>query len=191
VVLGLIGSYESSWTQLRFGGDLVAATHDEYGGWQRTFVGALPRTALEQPVEDDWLPSLVVDHLSHGPGVTCRPDDGCEGWALATVASDGSRLTWAEGVWPMPGEAGGARPVELVTVDPNTDVETLRLTIDSARDATAELGSRARCIDDDGTFVVVSGIGPQDDVVLVGPGADVTTLGLPGATASLWRTAPA
>lgn len=53
--------------------------------------------ALQADVEHDRLPSLMIDDVTLRPASRCRFDASCEGWASATAASDGSRLTWVEG----------------------------------------------------------------------------------------------
>jgi hypothetical protein len=84
-VLGLIGSYESSHTQMRIGDDLVAVTFDPYAEPPVTGVGSIPLATLEAEaeVEDGWLPSLALDHVTLGPAAGCRFDASCEGWASA------------------------------------------------------------------------------------------------------------
>ena len=127
-VLGLLGSYESSFTRMRIGGDLVAVTFDAYGESTGTHVGVLAFTSLFADVEYDWLPTLAMDSLHYGPGPAGRCDiDECVAWALATMAADGSRLSWVEGglEWDA---SGGATvwPLNVVTIDPATGDDRLR-----------------------------------------------------------------
>ncbi len=187
--LGLIGSFESSSTQLRIGGDLVAATFDPYGDPASTGVGMLPLAALRTLVDQDWLPTLVTGHLDHGPATVCGFDDPCEGWALATAASDGSRLCWVQGGRTWDDGVVTPWPVEVHAVDASSSTETLRVTVGPERPVVGDPVERATFIDDDGTFIVVSGIGSSHTVLLVTPDGEVDDLGLDGAVASLWEHA--
>jgi hypothetical protein len=190
--LGLVGSFESDVFAFRFGGDLVAVTHDPYGGLRYTTVGVLPLATIRSVAEGGWLPPLVVDHLRYGPGLECDRGWNCEGWAQATVASDGSRLSWVQRVWSLPGEESppDVRPAELVTVDPASGRELMRITVEEASEGIAGVDWQARFIDDDGTFVVISGVGTDDEIALIGPQGDVVMLELTGATASIWQSSP-
>ncbi len=188
-VLGLVGDYESSWTQMRVGGDLVAVTFDEYGESSGTTVGFIPFAALREEVGYDWLPTLAYDHLLYGPGASCSVSFGCYGWATATAASDGSRVSWVQGGrhWDTGGNVT-VWPIEVATVDPETGQETMRRMLGRASLPVSEPGERVHFIDDDGSFIVMSGVGSEDEVVLVTPNEDVITVGYPGATVSLWET---
>jgi hypothetical protein len=186
-VLGLIGSYESSHTQMRIGGELVAVTFDPYGEPPVTGVGSISLATLESEVEHDWLPTLATDNVTLGPAAGCRFDASCEGWASATAASDGSRLTWVQGGRQRSeGDAVEAWPIEVIAVDPVSSVETLRVTLGTASLPTSEAGERPDFIDDDGAFIVISGVDPSRRVLLVTPEGAVEDLGLDGAVVSLW-----
>lgn len=186
-VLGLIGAYESSHTQMRIGGNLVAVTFDPYGDPPVTGVGSISLATLEAEVEDDWLPSLALGHVTLGPAAGCRFDTPCEGWASATAASDGSRLTWVQGGRQRSeGDTVEVWPIEVVTVDPVSSVETLRVNLGVASLPISEAGERPDFIDDDGAFIVVSGVDASRRVLLVTPEGEVEDLGLDGAVVSLW-----
>ncbi len=185
--LGLVGSYESSVNQFRIGGSLVATGHDPYGGDGGTQVRFGDLRLLGRRVDYNWLPSLMSDRLLYGPATGCGNAPDCYRWAVATAADDGSRIVWVEG-WYQQEEAGAvARPIELVGVDPGSGTETMRLELhDDA--AGAEPAVPARFIDDDGTNVAISGVGLEEDVVVVVDGG-VSVLEEAGATASLWQAA--
>ncbi len=187
-MLGLIGSYESSLTRIRFGGDLAAVAFDPYADSHGTLIGFVPVAVLGGDAEYNWLPSLVAADLTLGPGTECAGDLDCTGWALATAASDGSRISWVQSAtgWAD----GGPRqilPVEVMMVDRASGVVSQRTELAPVAPDDDPSG-QARFIDDDGATIVISGVGTTSDVAVVAADGGVAYLGMPGATASLWES---
>jgi hypothetical protein len=188
-MLGLVGSYESSATQFRIGGSLVATGLDPYGDEGGTQVKFIELGLLGRRVDYNWLPYLTSDRPLYGPATACGDEPDCYPWAVVTVADDGSRMVWVQGWYHGEGPGAANRPIELVAVDPGSGTETMRREI---RDVvgSAEPALPPHFIDDDGINVVVSGVGLERDVVVVG-NEGVTVLEAVGATASLWQAAVA
>lgn len=178
-VLGLVGSWDSSRNEVRIGADLVAFDRDEFGDVEGTAVGMVPLSRLEEPVDQRWLPNLVLDDLTYGPRHECDAGSSCERWAVATAASDGSRLAWV-----FADVSDSPSTVNLVTVDAARGLETGRTPLGTV----APSSHRQVVIDDDGTWSVVSGVGPDRTVVLIGPGGVPLDLGHADATAQLWQS---
>ncbi len=185
--LGLVGSYESSVTQFRIGGSLVVTGLDPYGDDGGTQVRFIELGRLGRRVDYNWLPSLTSDRPLYGPATGCGTAPDCYPWAVVTAADDGSRIVWAQGWYQHADSVAANRPVELVALDPDSGTETMRLEIHDVPGG-AEPVLPAQFIDDDGTNVVVSGVGLERDVVVVGSGG-VSVLEAAGATASLWQAA--
>jgi hypothetical protein len=181
--LGRIGSYESSYNTVRIGGDLAAVTHTPYGESAGTQVGTMPLADLDDPVEHDWLPRLF--RLTHGPAVRC-PDSTCSGWAHATIDPGGVRMSWIEGGQEWLGEGESEQwPIAVVNLDVATQEETMRVELGSPT-APDDGPVRPRYIDDDGSHVVISGVGPAGRAVMVDSRGEVVDLGLSGATVTFW-----
>jgi hypothetical protein len=187
-VLGLIGSFESSFTELRIGGELVAVTYYPYAE-PGASIGWLPVRELVVGTEEDWLPAVTQEHLTHHATDRC-PSTAlyCEGWAVATAASDGSRLVWVQGGHQVEDDGTVvAWPIEVATVDAASGVEAPRVDLGAISLPGASPDERPTAIDADGSFVVVSRVGPDRAVVLILPDGQVRTVGLEGATAMLWE----
>jgi hypothetical protein len=186
-VLGLIGAYESSWNEVRIGGELAVLVHQPYAGPPGTFIGVAPLSTVRSGDDDAWLPERFFDRLDYGPGADCvHGAPSCSTWASATAARDGSRLTWVEGGWDSMGAGETTpRPTVLVVVDPESGDETMRLDL-GAESGAGGTAYRPRFIDDDGRTIVVSGVGPDRNVVVVAEGGAAGVLDLDRATVSLW-----
>ncbi len=184
-MLGLIGSYESSITQMRLGGDLVAVGFDAYAESFGTQIGFVPTADLSGPVEYAWLPRVAMDHLMYGPAVACEQTPGCHSWARVTAASDGSRISWVQG--GVLAVEGGTEPwpTEVVTLDRASGEQTTRFELGAA----AGNAEPVRFVDDDGSSIVISGVGVDRDVMVIGADDVVRWMDVPGATASLWQSA--
>jgi hypothetical protein len=187
-VLGLIGSFESSFTELRIGGGLVAVTFHPYADGGAS-IGWMPVRELVAETEEDWLPALAQEHLTHHATDRCPSTQlYCEGWAIATAASDGSRLVWVQGGHQVDEDSTVvAWPMEVAPVDAASGAETPRVDLGAISLPGASPDERPTAIDADGSFVVVSRVGPDRAVVLVLPDGEVRAVGLEGATAMLWE----
>jgi hypothetical protein len=185
-ILGLVGAFESSHNTIRIGGGLVVVTHVPYGDPGATLIGSFPFADLNGLEDDAWLPGLAEPFML-GPGTACGPTDACTGWALATAPRDGSRLSWVQGgvTYDSSGEAS-TWPVEILIAQPEAAVHDVRIDVGVPTAAGNDPADRPATIDDDGTTIVISGVGPARRVLLVTATGDVVDPGLDGSVARFW-----
>jgi hypothetical protein len=184
--LGRVGSFESSGCWIRIGGGLVGVTYVPYGegrhpGGELPGRGPLrPRRGRVDPGPGDRSPGA-------GTGHRLQSGDLCNAWALATAARDGSRLAWVQGgVTYGPSGEVTAWPIEVLAAEPGASVEHRRVDLGVLSGADNDPADRATGIDDDGANTVVSGIGPDQQVLLVTAAGEVVDLDLDGAVVRFW-----
>jgi hypothetical protein len=187
-ILGLIEWWDSSDREVRLGGGVAAAAVHPFSEGV-PLVGFLPVSELGEWVDGAFLSLHDYRWFPFGPAAACPEGTAeyCETWVTATAASDGSRVSWVEGGWSgLTHDSRTPLPVELVTADVASGAEMSRVTLDDV----VPVGDRPTFIDDNGSFIVVSGFDESGETLLVTPEGEVISLGAPGATASFWESSP-
>ncbi len=191
--LGVIGSFESSRVQFRFGGTRAAVTLWPYGA-PHSCVGILPAAALlDGTAPDAWIGeggSWREEVLWLGPGACgghagCPPQSACVLPARVGLSDDGTRAALA---WSRPGSDPGVDPQPLVV----SVVDLSSATVDEVWQAVVgDPADAPTWIDFDGESVVIGREreGEPLSPVLVRPDGTVTTLAIEGV-AHIWVTAP-